>query len=79
MKRKLYLTTHEERFIMNKLMNVLELNENDNLITATAKGMAEGAIKGAATWLTLAGTVYVIGKIVKVIEDTVEAKEDDGE
>lgn len=64
---------------MNKTMELLEINENDNTITASAKGMASGAIKGATFWLGLAGTLYIVGKIAQVIDDSMETKEDDGE
>lgn len=59
---------------MGKNINLkaLELNENDNIMTAMAKGGLEGTINGAINFGALCGVLLVVGKLYGKVKSNEE-------
>ncbi len=60
---------------MNKLTNLLELNEKDNMTTAFGKGMIKGVATSALVWLSVGGVILAIGMLQKGKEVSEEVGE----
>lgn len=50
---------------MKKLnLDALELNEQDNVVTALAKGGLKGTIQGTLSLAAVWGSIFIVGKLM---------------
>lgn len=61
---------------MKKVLAGLKVNEKDNILTASAKGMLEGTLASGIALTSIAGILYGLGKLIPEKKENSEETEE---